>query len=122
MDSRRLRSLGRHSIRVELQPYRDRTDWVVTRRTWSGGEHHDSLLAHGSLRYTDGRLAPRDLTGDLRRISYELDRLYPGSRPGGAPEPPRGGYGGDQPLPGLDAPGWARSVGGTALDTCPAQR
>jgi len=114
--------MGRHTVLLVLQPYRDRTDWQLRRRTWSAGEHRDAMLANGSLTYTDGRLAPRDLIADLRRIAFELERQYARTRPEGAPEPPEGATGGQPSLPGMERRDWVRSHSETALDTTPSER
>jgi len=110
---------GRGAIVVVLQPSADRTDWYVRRERHRGDGIDRTLLSRGSLTYTEGRLAPRDLIADLRRIAFALERQYAQSRPEGAPEPPRGGYGGDQPLPGLQPPDWLVLHAGGALDSKP---
>jgi len=122
MDRVGIRNRGRRSVRLVLLPEADRTDWIIFRRTTSSGEHSDLLLARGSLRYTEGRLAPRDLIADLRRIAWELERLYQRSRPEGAPEPPEGATGGQPAIPGLDQRDFAVSHAGDALDAGPNRR
>ena len=117
-----LRSLGRRDIRVVLQPYRDRTDWSVRRRVYFGNDHRDSVLAFGSLRYDEPSDAPRDLIRDLRRICFQLERTFALTPPEGGSEPPRGGYGGDVPLPSLEAVSWAKPLDGQALDSSPGNR
>lgn len=120
VDSNRGRPAGRRTVRLVLQPYRDRTDWILTRRSWRGAEHSDHLLARGSLTYTEGRLAPRDVIADLRRIAFELERTHGAPRPEGAPEPPEGATGGQHFLPGLQPRDWTVSHDGGALDAGPS--
>lgn len=119
MGSGRLRSLGRSVILLELQPSRDRTDWVLRRRTRLGAEHSDKVLTHGSLRYDIDSDSPRDLIRDLRRIAFDLERQYRTAVAEGDPGAPTGGYGGQVALPGMDAASWSRPVSGGALDSAP---
>lgn len=80
------------------------------------------MLARGSLTYTDGRMAPRDLIADLRRIAFDLERTFGKTRPEGAPEPPEGATGGQQYLPGLERRDWLTPHSETALDSSPGDR
>ena len=122
MGNDRVRNLGRRHFLVELQPHRNRTDYVVRRRTWRGGERSDSLLAFGTLTYTVIPEQPRHLIRDLRRLADALERRYglPGSE--APPEPPDGGYGGDRPLPGMGATDWAFSRSEMPMDYAPSER
>lgn len=117
MASSGVRTLGRRVIRLDLQPSRDRTDWILRRRTFFGTEHSDTLLAHGSLRYATGQDAPRDLISDLRRIAFDLERQYRGVVHEVDPGAPTGGYGGQLALGGMETASWARPASGDALDT-----
>ena len=117
MASRGVRALGRYTVSVVLQPYRDRTDWYVVRKRGGDASGDRSLLSRGSLTYDVDGQGPRDLIRDLRRIAFALERQFAQTRPEGAPEPPRGGYGGDVPLPGLYPPDWTVLHDGRALDT-----
>lgn len=121
MGNDRIRNLGRRHFIVELQPYRDRTDFVVRRRTWRGHERSDQVLQVGSLNYTAGVEQPRDLIRDLRRIADVLERRYQSPSREAAPEPPGGGYGGQPQLPGFQPLDHVISPGGGGLDTGPSR-
>lgn len=112
----RVRALGRRSFHVELQPYRDRTDYVIRRRTRRGGERADQVLAVGTLNYSTAIDQPRDLIRDLRRIADVLERRYQSTRREAPSEPPDGGYGGDLHLPGMQSDDWAFSRSGLPMD------
>jgi hypothetical protein len=118
----RIRNLGRRSFILELQPYRNRTDFVVRRRTRRAGERSDTVLQIGTLNYSVDLDQPRDLIRDLRRIADVLERRYKSTSREAAPEPPGGGYGGQLPLPGFQPPDWLFSGSETGLDTTPATR
>lgn len=116
MDNGGDRPLGRRGFILDLQPSLNTTQWVLKRRTWWSGQRRDQVLAHGSLNYDVRPRQPRDIIRDLRRIADDLERRTGNSAASAAPEPPRGGYGGDQPLPGVQMVDYARLIGGSSLD------
>lgn len=122
MASSGVRIVGRRVIRLDLQPSRDRTDWLLSRRTSRGGEYDNQVLAHGSLRYGTSADAPRDVISDLRRIAFDLERQYRAVVHEVDPGAPTGGYGGQMALEGMETAGWARPASGDALDSRPANR
>lgn len=113
----RVRSLGRRDFIVELQPYRNRTDFIVRRRTRRSGERTDQVLQVGTLTYSTEIDQPRDLIRDLRRIADVLERRYRLAPGAAGPEPPGGGYGGQDVLPGFQGPDWLWSGSSPSLDT-----
>lgn len=119
MAGRRLRIVGRYTITVELHPARDSTYWLIWRNRWRAGDRDRSLLTRGALSYDVRPAEPRNVANDLRRIAAALDRLGDNAAASAAPEPPRGGYGGDRPLPGVQPPDWVTPHVGGTLDTRP---
>lgn len=113
---------GRRNFIVELQPHRNRTDFIIRRRVWRAGERSDQVLTLGSLTYTVHPATPRHLIRDLRRLADELERRYGLPGAGAPPEPPGGGYGGDQPLPSLSGRDWAWSRGEMPMDYSGSER
>lgn len=108
--------MGRRGFILDLQPSLNSTVWILKRRTWFQGERRDQVLAHGSLNYDVRPREPRDVIRDLRRIADDLERRTGHAAASAAPEPPRGGYGGDRPLPGVHMVDYARLIPGSSLD------
>lgn len=91
---------SRSEFRLTLYPSRDRTEWRLTRITWSRGEPTYLRLQGGALGLPVG--GARGLLTDFARVVWELRRIWRIPLEPQAPREPLGGGGGDVPLPHPD--------------------